>query len=312
MSDPKELRKRLESLNRSPLPEGAEPRPEVDELRRKIDRMAAKAPRKPPQPGLYSRDAPVAQPRPIIRPAPRGKPVALEEAIDGIEVASPHGGKAFLITASLSQLEGDWTPLCEDFCRAVSHDESHVRRRLLTLCEPHHLRPENVVFVDIETTGLSGQPLFLIGTLGWEASGLAVRQYFARNYAEERAVLSLFLDSTAGKKLLVTFNGKTFDVPYIKVRAAANRVPFAVPRAHFDLLHEARRAWHTGLPDHKLQTLERAICHRVRAGDIPGSEIPEAYHAYVRTANAAQIVEILHHNMLDLVTLADLMVKLPG
>ncbi len=76
------------------------------------------------------------------------------------------------------------------------------------------------------------------------------------------------------------------------------------------MLHEARRRWRRGLPNCKLRTLKKYICRRMRQGDIPGEEIPEAYHAYVRTQNAWQIVEILKHNMLDLVTMADLMTRM--
>ena len=57
--------------------------------------------------------------------------------------------------------------------------------------------------------------------------------------------------------------------------------------------------------------MESHICGRARHGDIPGAEIPEAYHAFVRTGDAAMIVEILRHNMLDLVTMADIMARLP-
>jgi uncharacterized protein YprB with RNaseH-like and TPR domain len=55
------------------------------------------------------------------------------------------------------------------------------------------LRPEELLFFDLETTGLSSSPLFLIGTMTWEGPGLVIRQYFARDYSQERAVVSLFL-----------------------------------------------------------------------------------------------------------------------
>ena len=80
---------------------------------------------------------------------------------------------------------------------------------------------------------------------------------------------------------------------------------------HFDLLHESRRVWKDVLPDCRLQTLERHVCGRFRQADIPSSEVPEAYHEFVRTENAWQIVEVLNHNLLDLVTLADLMTRFP-
>ncbi|MCY3024163.1 MAG: ribonuclease H-like domain-containing protein, partial [Planctomycetota bacterium] len=169
----------------------------------------------------------------------------------------------------------------------------------------------DVLLLDLETTGLDSTPLFLIGALTLEEDGLVARQFFARHYGEEPAAIALFLESAAEKRLLVTFNGKSFDVPFLRMRAAVNRVPYAMRPAHLDLLHECRRAWRQGLPNCKLQTLERHVCGRQRHGDIPGSEIPEAYHEFVRTQDAAQMVQVVEHNLLDLVTMAELLVKLP-
>jgi hypothetical protein len=180
------------------------------------------------------------------------------------------------------------------------------------MCGREGFLPDDVLFVDLETTGLGSTPLFLIGTMGWEGGGLVVRQYFARNYAEEPAVVRLFLDLLRRKPLLVSFNGKSFDMPYVRVRAAANGLPYVEPANHFDLLHVSRRIWRGYLPDCRLQTLERHVCGRTRTGDIPGADIPQAYHDFVRTGDARQMGECLRHNRLDLITLADLMVRLPA
>ena len=81
---------------------------------------------------------------------------------------------------------------------------------------------------------------------------------------------------------------------------------------HCDLLHHSRRRWKDKLPDCKLQTLERHICRRHRTDDIPGREIPSAYHDFVRSGDAWLIRSVLHHNALDLVTLLQLsMLLLP-
>jgi len=154
-------------------------------------------------------------------------------------------------------------------------------------------------------------PLFLIGALLWNAEGLEVRQYFARDYAEERAALSLFHALAAGKQAFVTFNGRSFDVPFLRARAAFHRIPFQEAPVHLDLLHLGRRAWGARFGDCKLQTLERCVCGRLRHGDIPSAEIPEVYHDFVRTGNARLIAKVLRHNLQDLLTLAELMVKLP-
>ena len=187
--------------------------------------------------------------------------------------------------------------------------EANSSDDIIELCEK--LEPD-IVFMDIETTGLSSSPLFLIGIMVWEEGGFRVHQYFARNYAEEAAVISTFLDRCLPARMLVTFNGKTYDYPYIRNRAAANGIPFNLELAHVDLLHEGRRIWKHELPNCKLQTLEASICGRHRVDDLPGSQIPDAYHAYVRTNNAYQMVGALEHNMYDLITLADIMTHFPA
>jgi len=312
MSDLKNLRRRLEALNRGSLPKHKTPRPEVEELRRKIRKKQAETSKPPARPILYSRDVPRHEPKRGRARQPRGTPVCLEAAVNGVEVETPHGGKAFLVETRLDECREGRDPLCEAFCKALVTEDSHLRQRLRQNCGADHVRPEDVVFLDLETTGLGSSPLFLIGTMTWESAGLVIRQYLARTYAEERAAISIFVDVASQKRLLITFNGKSYDLPYTRMRAAANSVPFAFDAAHFDLLHECRRAWRDVLPDCKLQTLERHICRRARGTDIPGADIPDAYHAFVRTGNAVQMIEILRHNRLDLITLAELMTRFPA
>lgn len=326
MSSEKDLRKRLENLNRAPLPRQPKRDAEVDEVRRKLSKRrpggdqhaeplappsVSSAPEAPVDHIIYRRDLAPAEPRRVVRP-PSTKPVMLEQAVDGHEVRGPRGGRAFLVANDVRDLEEELGHLCDAFGKKLLRDNSTASRWIAARCDATGLGPGDLMFIDLETTGLAGTPLFLIGTMGWEDSSLVVRQYFARNYAEEAAVISLFLDGTANKKLLVSFNGKSFDMPYVRVRAIANGIPFEVDLRHLDLLHVSRRVWRGRLPDCRLQTLERLVCGRTRYGDIPGSEIPQAYHDYVRTGDARLMVECLRHNMLDLVTLADLILRLPA
>jgi len=172
-------------------------------------------------------------------------------------------------------------------------------------------RPEDLLFVDIEATGLtSGTPLFLIGALGLMDGDLKVAQLLARDYSEEAALLAHFSGMMSGASVVVSFNGKTYDLPYIRDRSAFCGVRIDLPEVHLDLLHESRRRWRDQLPNCRLQTLERHICRRVRTGDIPGDQIGDAYHRFVQTGNAVDIRDILQHNALDLITLAELMVHL--
>ena len=175
------------------------------------------------------------------------------------------------------------------------------------------MAPSDLLFVDIETTGLSSSlPLFLVGALEFSAETHegTLHLFLARDYPEERSLLQAFHTLAAGKSL-VTFNGKSFDWPYIEGRSVSHRLRFGKPPEHFDMLHFARRQWKNQLPNCKLQTLELYLCGRNRIDDVAGSEIPRTYHEFVRThaqsgCGAHLMGPILHHNALDILTMAEL------
>jgi len=283
---------------------------DMSELRRKLRKLHPTTGQRQPASVRRHTHKRAPEPEPVWQPPVR-EPVKLEEAVAGVETAAPVGGRAYLIRNPLADLEAQYHQLSGDLQAALAREESHLRRLLLGAGATDKLQPQDLIFLDLETTGLSSTPLFLIGTMEWEDEGLVVNQYLARNYAEEAAVISLLAAAAADKLLLVSFNGKAYDLPYVQMRAAATGVAFAADFAHCDLLHEARRVWGGRLPDCKLQTLETNICGRPRYDDIPGSAIPEAYHEFVRSGNAVQMIAILQHNVLDLITLAELMLKLP-
>lgn len=164
---------------------------------------------------------------------------------------------------------------------------------------------QGALYFDIETCGFAGMPVFLIGTMRVRDRRMVLRQFLARDYGEEAAILDRFAHELQDAHTLVSFNGRSFDWPFVSDRAALYRLQLR-PLPHVDLLHQARRSWKSIVPDHKLQTLEIFLCNRRRSGDIPGSEIPGAYHDFVRTGHATLIRDILQHNLLDLVTMAEL------
>lgn len=186
-------------------------------------------------------------------------------------------------------------------CETVAHDPFETFGALSS--SP----PESLLFVDIEATGFTpGTPLFLVGLITAGEEGLRVRQLLARDYTEEGALLYYMWKLMHDVRTVVSFNGKTYDVPYIRDRMTYYGYRVTEAAAHIDLLHEGRRRFKDRLVNCKLQTLERAICGRGRIEDIPGADIPEAYHAFVRTGNAVEMRDILHHNALDLVTMDEI------
>lgn len=173
------------------------------------------------------------------------------------------------------------------------------------------LSSSDMLFCDIETTGLSSaEPLFLIGTLLFISGEGRLQLYLARDPSEEKAVLTAFSKVVSGKTL-ITFNGKSFDWPYIEGRANRNLVRLTQPLGHFDVLFAARRRYRSELPNCRLQTLEMGVCGRGRKGDIPSAHIPERYYDYLEMLEtsgqgAYMLAPILFHNALDVLTMAEL------
>jgi uncharacterized protein YprB with RNaseH-like and TPR domain len=148
--------------------------------------------------------------------------------------------------------------------------------------------------------------VFLAGLVHWDQEQLMLSQLWARNYAEEKAMLQSLRSMITDHHVMITFNGKSFDWPQVLDRSTLHHLgPPPRPR-HIDLLHLARRRWRHQLPNCRLQTLERYVCGRHRTDEISGSQIPQAYHDYVRSGRTDKVGSILHHNALDLITLLQL------
>jgi uncharacterized protein len=165
--------------------------------------------------------------------------------------------------------------------------------------------PEDFVFLDIETLGLFSRPVILFGVGTIEHGGLAVHQYLLRDINEEQSALTATLDHLSGDHhALVTFNGKSFDVPYLSDRLAYYGMSPLGGIPHFDVLHFSRRRWKDRLTSLRLTSLETEILGIRRYDDIPGQMVPEFYETYLRTGNCGPLVPIITHNRQDVISLA--------
>ncbi len=295
-----ELRKRLEALNGGPLvhrpPEEARP-PETTGRGRRDGGSAASA--------AASQRAPHAATDP-----PVALPVSshLEACLPGAVRIAPGGGLFYYVQRRV----GDHAPWAENLSGQIG---SALQSDALAAClrRSTGFAPNRTLFLDLETQGLHNAPLFLIGLLRVEAEGaLWCHQLLARSDEEEASVVEAFCEMLRETRLVVTFNGSGFDLPMLRARAAAHGIPLPRIAAHLDLLLEARSRYRRHLPDCKLQTLERSLCGRARADDIPGAEIPPAYREFVRTGDASRLADILRHNLLDLATTAELLARFWG
>jgi uncharacterized protein YprB with RNaseH-like and TPR domain len=169
-----------------------------------------------------------------------------------------------------------------------------------------------VLFLDLETGGFSGSPVFLAGTMRWNGSDFVLRQYFARHYGEESALLRALAEASGDVEALVTFNGKSYDVPFLRDRARVHAAPLHIPPVHVDLLHPSRRRWRGCWMDCRLQTLELYVCRRRRGGDVPSDEVPGLYHDFVRRGDPYRLIPVFHHNLLDVITMHEILRVLCG
>jgi len=167
-------------------------------------------------------------------------------------------------------------------------------------------------FIDTETSGLAGGTgtfAFMIGVGRYTSEGFQLVQFFMRDPLEEPAMLLALEEFLAPCQSLVTFNGKSFDIPLLNTRYILQgwKSPFT-DLAHIDLLHLARRLWRERLPSRTLTNLEVHILgvHRSEE-EIPSWMIPQIYFEYLRNGDARPLKRVFYHNAMDVITMAALL-----
>ena len=170
--------------------------------------------------------------------------------------------------------------------------------------------PRRALYFDTETTGLGGGAgvlAFLVG-LAWFDDQLRLHseQLLLRSPAEEAPLLEAFAERVAACDLLVSYNGKTFDLPLLNGRMVMNRLPKLPERAHLDLLHVARRLHKSRLGPCRLIGLESEVLGFVRGPDIAGIDIAPRYAHFLRSGDESALEQVVEHNAWDVVSMAAL------
>jgi uncharacterized protein YprB with RNaseH-like and TPR domain len=168
-------------------------------------------------------------------------------------------------------------------------------------------RWQDVLFLDTETTGLSGGTgtyIFLIGVAHFAGQELVLRQHMLLDLAAEREFISALKKEIEPFRACASYNGKAFDLPLIRTRfVMAIRSELTVDDSHLDLLHPARRLWRDRFGSTTLRQLEESVLDDGRTADIPGWLIPDAYFHYLRKRDPAIIAPVLEHNARDVISL---------
>lgn len=165
------------------------------------------------------------------------------------------------------------------------------------------------LFIDLETTGLSGGTgviPFLVGMGYYRDNKFNVAQYFLGDpSAEEQMIKELnqfFYDMEF--QSVVTYNGKVFDIPLLETRYILKRQPFTLNELpHLDFLFPARSLWAHKLENCRLHNLALEVVKTGRTEDIPSAEIPWRYFQYIQTGDYDLIEPILYHNQEDILSL---------
>lgn len=245
---------------------------------------------------------------------PRRLPVrpALERGDPRLPGAAPavRSGPSFSRLEHAVRLDSDYAAGALGRIRAVS--ETLASRLNLRAGEPG-VDLSRSLFVDTETSGLAGGTgtfAFLIGVGHVEDGRFRIEQFLLRDPAGERAMLEAFREMLRDRTHLVTYNGKSFDLPLLETRFALNGLPrpFADLR-HLDLLPPSRRLFKPAHETARLGVLESAVLGVERDDDIPGDRIPEVFFRFLRDGDHPQMDSVLSHNRYDLLTLAALAVR---
>jgi uncharacterized protein len=238
-------------------------------------------------------------------PPPKRPGTPIEQAIDGRFLGTPFG-EVFVVESRfpLDHRQGSFELKLSASLNTLAAWAGDSRLK--------EMNSQGFIFLDTETSGLAGGTgtyAFLIGAGRFEEDSFQLAQIFMRDPIEELACLAAlngFLGSCPG---LVTFNGKSFDVPLLNTRYITNGETCILnDAAHVDLLPLARRLWRDRLPSRALGYLEEHILGAQRTQeDVPGWMIPTMYFDYLRTGDALPLRKVFYHNAMDILSMAALL-----
>jgi uncharacterized protein len=256
--------------------------------------------------------------RGVLRPSPGGAPPAESRRIGGGEPVqdviggewrSGAEGRHFVVERRIEAGERHGRVDVGDLARAL---EAHAScASLLTGGAP---ASAPFVFLDLETTGLSGGAgtyAFLVGCGSFSSDGaFVVKQHLMISPVDERAMLGAVAGDLESAGTLVSFNGKSFDAPVLETRYLFHRLAWPAGRlAHVDALHPSRHFWGEN-GGCSLTALEVQVLGARRIADVSGVEIPARYFQFLRSGDAQPLGAVLEHNRRDLLSLAGLTSRL--
>lgn len=163
--------------------------------------------------------------------------------------------------------------------------------------------PEKLLFVDIETTGLSSKTasLYLIGACYYKENVWNGIQWFAENTEDEIDVIKAFFEFAASYTTLIHFNGNQFDLPFILGRCERLGLSYTFEKFEgIDIYKRVSLCKHfLQLPNCKQTSIEKFL-RLNREDKYSGGELIQVYKDYLITPTEKQEKLLLLHNKDDL------------
>ncbi len=178
----------------------------------------------------------------------------------------------------------------------------------------------NIAIIDIETTGLSARnsaailigllkcsPISFANSSDGNKNNLEFTQLFAQNLSEEKNILEELGKAISDVDMLITFNGQSFDIPFLRERGSLHGVSLpSLQSYHFDIYKLVRNhsTLKSTLPNLKQKTIENYLgLWEHRKDIISGGESVLLYFNYLRNNKPEDLDKILLHNKDDVLNL---------
>ncbi len=169
----------------------------------------------------------------------------------------------------------------------------------------------SLLFVDTETTGLSsgvGTIVFMLGVAEIENQMVINHQLLLNGFHGEIAMLEWLNQKLNQKKTLVSYNGKSFDLPLLVSRYRLKRMASPLlTLEHIDLVHWIRRMYQKYWPDCRLQSAEQFCLNFHRINDMPGAEAPAIFSELIREGKTDRLNPLCQHHQYDVISLIALL-----
>jgi uncharacterized protein YprB with RNaseH-like and TPR domain len=276
----------------------------LSELRARLDRLSG---RPGPAPGAL----PPSLAERIARLRTRAAEINARRPTDA-ELAQRLGGS--IVVPGLLAVERSFPLPFAHGATRVADAETLAEGARLSLDADAALAPKDLLLLDTETSGLAGgtgTAAFVLGLASVRDDVLSVRQLLMTGFAGEQAMLEALGGALRAHACLVTFNGKSFDLPLLRARTRLACLAWPErEQPHLDLLHVTRRRLREGWPDCRLRTAEERALGYARTDDFPGADVPAAWQRWLQHGDAAPLPRILDHNREDLLSLAGLLTVL--